>query len=78
MVRALNADLAESHGILDRIPRVGPKMTFCCFNYVGNQFIIAIRHLGGSLYMANIPQLTAVSRHSVLRRAQEQSLAVVY
>ena len=37
-----------------------------CSNYVGNQFIIAIRHLGGLGYMANIPLLRAVSRHSTL------------
>ena len=34
---------------------------FYCSNYIGNQFMIAIRHLGGLWYMANIPQLRAVS-----------------
>ena len=34
----------------------------------GITLVIAIRHLGGWWYMANIPRLRAVSRHSVLRR----------
>ena len=38
-------------------------------NCICNQFIIAIRHLGGLWYMANISRLRAVSRHSTLRRA---------
>ncbi|XP_071017498.1 neurofascin-like isoform X4 [Oncorhynchus clarkii lewisi] len=42
------------------------KNYFYCSNYVGNQFIIAITHLGGLWYMANIPRLMAVSRHSAL------------
>uniref|UniRef100_A0A8C7DP79 Neurofascin homolog (chicken) a n=1 Tax=Oncorhynchus kisutch TaxID=8019 RepID=A0A8C7DP79_ONCKI len=33
------------------------KNYFYCSNYVGNQFIIAITHLGGLWYMANIPRL---------------------
>ena len=42
---------------------------FYCSNYVGNQFIIAIRHLGGLWYMANKPLLMAVmavSRNSAM------------
>ena len=35
-------------------------------------------HLKGLWYMVNIPQLRAVSRPSVLRRAKEQPLATVY
>ena len=61
--------LADSCGISDRIPWVGQNMYFYCSNYVGNQFIIAIRHLRVLWYMANIPRLRAVSRHSVLPRA---------
>ena len=53
------------------------KHLFYCCNYVGNQFIRAIRPLGCLWYAANIPQLRAVSRHSALRRAEEQPLAVV-
>ena len=60
---ALNADLLT--GI------VYQEMTDFYFftNYVGNQFIIAIRHLRGLWYMANIPWLRAVSRHFALRRS---------
>ena len=36
-------------------------------NYLGNKFIIAIRHLGDLWYMTNIPRLRAVSRPSALR-----------
>jgi hypothetical protein len=64
--------------VSDSIPRVWQNMYFYCSNYVGNQFIIAIRHLRGLWYIANVPQLRAVSRHSALRHAKEQSLAVVY
>ena len=48
------------------IPRVWQNMYFYCSNYVGNQFIIAIRHRRGLWDMANTPWLRAVSRHSVL------------
>ena len=44
-------------------------MSFYSSNYIGNQFIIAIRDIGGLSYMVNIPRLRAVSRHSALRRA---------
>ncbi|CDQ95640.1 unnamed protein product, partial [Oncorhynchus mykiss] len=59
VVRALNADWLTA---------VVYQTVYCC-NYVENQFIIAIRHLRGLWYMANIPQLRDVSRHSTLRRA---------
>ena len=59
VVRALNADCLTA---------VVYQTVYCC-NYVENQFIIAIRHLRGLWYMANIPQLRDVSRHSTLRRA---------
>ena len=49
-----------------------------CSNYVGNQFIVAIRHPRGLWYMTNIPQLRAVSRHSALRRAYEEPVAMLY
>ena len=39
------------------IPRVWQNIYFYCSNYVGNQFIIAIRHLGGLWYKANKPGL---------------------
>ena len=58
--------LADSHGISDRIPRVWQNTYFYCSNYVGNHFIMAIRHLVCLRYMANIPRLRAVSRHFVV------------
>ena len=40
---------------------------FYCFNYVGNQFVRAIRHLGCLWCIANIPRLRAVSQqHTTL------------
>ena len=73
----LKSWLADSRGISDRIPWVWQSMYFYCSNYVGNQFIIEIRHKG-VWYMANIPQLMVVSRQSAMRRTSEQHLAVVY
>ena len=35
-----------------------------CSNYVGNQFIIAKRHLGCLWYRSNIPRLRAVPKNS--------------
>ena len=61
-----------------RIPRVWQNMYFYCSNYFGNRFIIAISHLWGLWYIANIPWLRAVFKYSALRRVYEQSLAVVY
>jgi hypothetical protein len=49
---------------------------FYCLNYIDNQFIIAIRHLRGLWYNANIPRLRGVQ--ALLRHTYEQSLAVVY
>jgi hypothetical protein len=37
--------LADSRDISDRIPRVWQNTYLYCSNYVGNKFIIAIRHL---------------------------------
>ena len=61
-----------------RAKREWQNIYFYCSIYIGNQFIIAIWHLGGLWYMANIPRLRAVSRHSALCRAEGQSLAVEY
>lgn len=63
VVQSLNADLF---------------IYFYCSYYAGNQFIVAIRHLGGLWYMANILRLMAVSRHSAMRRDKEQPLDAVY
>jgi hypothetical protein len=49
---------------------MGVTTHFYCSNYISNNFIIEIRHLGGLWYMANIPQLRALSRHSALRHAK--------
>ena len=70
--------LADSRCISDCIPWVWQNIDFYCSNYVGNQFIITIRHLRGLWYIANIPQRRAGPRHSAMHRASEQTLAVVY
>ena len=49
--------LADSRGIRDRIQRVGQNMYFHRSSYVGNQFIIAVRHLRGLWYIGHIPHL---------------------
>ena len=43
---------------------------FLLLYYIGNQFIIAEGILGGLWYMANVPWLRALPRHSVLRHTQ--------
>ena len=67
MVRALNADWLTAVVYQTVYHGYDKTLIFYCSNYISNQFIIAIRHFWGLLYMANIPQLRAVSRHSVLR-----------
>ena len=37
--------LADSRCISDCIPRVQQHLSFNCSNYIGNEFLIAIRHL---------------------------------
>jgi hypothetical protein len=69
---------ADNHGISESRPRVCQSLYFYCSNYIGNQFIIAIRCLGGLWYMANVPRLRSVSRHSALHRAYDQPLAMVF
>ena len=64
VARALNADWLTNPYTTGMT-----KIYFYCSNYVGNQFIIAIRHLWGLWYIANIPWLSVVSRHSAMRLA---------
>ena len=63
--------LADRCGILGPILQVFKNIYIIiyCSIYVGNQFLIAVRHLGGLWYMANKPRLRAVSRHSALLSA---------
>jgi hypothetical protein len=65
VVQALNADWLTAV-VYQTVYHGYDNIYFYCSNC---QFIIAIRHLGGLCYMANIPRLRAVSRHSALRRA---------
>ena len=77
VIQALNADWLTA--VVYQTVYHGYEKT-CIFtdNYVGQQFIIAITYLWVLWDLANIPRLTAVSRHSALRRNLEQPLAVVY
>ena len=70
--------LADSRGISGHIPWVWQNISFYCSNDVGNQFIIAISHLSGLWYMANIPRLRAVSRHSATRTALSRGILAIY
>ena len=65
VVRALNADWLNTVVYQTEYHEYDKT-----FHYVVNQFIIiAIRHLRSLWYMANIPWLRAVARHSALRCA---------
>ena len=66
LVRALNADWLTAVAYQTVYHGYDKTIYFPCSNYVGNQFITAIRNLWGLWYIANIPGLRAVSRHSAL------------
>jgi hypothetical protein len=57
VVRGMNADCPTAVVYQTVYHRLGQNMYFYCSNYIGNQFIIAIRPLGGLWYMTNIPRL---------------------
>ena len=52
VVPALNADWLTA--VVYQTVYHGYDKYFYCSNYIGNQFKIAIKHLGGLWYMANI------------------------
>jgi hypothetical protein len=62
VVEALNADWLKAY-------TMGMIKHVFLLLYVGNHFIIAIRHIGGLWYMANIPppMLYCLSIHSVYK-----------
>ena len=70
--------LADSGGISDCISWVWQNIYFYCSNYVGNQFRIAIRHLGGFWYMASIPQLKALCVASSIRTTLSRGILAIY
>ena len=74
MLNYMNADWLKAVVYKTVYHRYEQKCIFCVLITLA----IAIGNLRGLCYMANIPRLMAVSRHSVLRRAKEQPLAVVH
>ena len=58
--QALNADWRKAV-VYQTVYYGYDKTSICTTNYVGNQFIIAIRHLGGLWYMANTLRLRVES-----------------
>ena len=59
-VPALNADWLTAVVYQTVYHGYDKTFYFVCSYYVGNQFIIAIRRLGGLWYMAKIPRLRSV------------------
>jgi hypothetical protein len=78
VVRALNADWLTAVVYQTVYHGYDKTFIFYCSNYVGNQFITARRHLRVLWYMANMSWQRTMFMHSVMRRAQEQPLAMVY